>query len=518
MLLVSVGNSTNALPVNTPPAPPLCGGVGKNDTITEGQGFPLTPWPFNFSGDKMRKYVAIFCFILLFYTSSADAFIPLAWPAAYILGGSAAILTGVVGTRAIMKSDVNSTITASGLISRPSKIAYFLAQGAYINLMEKDVSASLSMYQAKNIADKNPSEYPALKNALKDSFEPPNINGKVGDIFIIPEGQRKVSGVFPQPASKKNSPSNPYIFIGSSVVSYYYYNEIADKWPAADGFYYYSGATNIDFPRNTVDNTPPPLTTPAKFASRLSLVPEPILTDVPVTSSYQAEIDKMLQDSDYVPEFSDDTTGLPLVYPPDIVTPAELDKYNNETKAREAAASVAPAQAAAVSSGQASVTAAQAAATSATTIASANPSDSGLQQKAAEALAALAAAQATLDKTLADIASAQATETAAVAETAATVPEIPARKTVSFAPLLALNGILSTTYPFNLPNVITSYFSMFQGEGLAPAFDLPLPMGNSIHVDLAIFDPVATLIRFMLGILITCGMFFYIIHFFRGVS
>jgi hypothetical protein len=103
-------------------------------------------------------------------------------------------------------------------------------------------------------------------------------------------------------------------------------------------------------------------------------------------------------------------------------------------------------------------------------------------------------------------------------DSAASVPESDARKEIDTTPLDALKGALATTYPFNLPSVIGSYYDKFAVDAIIPVFSLHLPLGQVIEVDLAPFEPVAKLCRFLVGLLVTSGMLFYIVHFFRGIS
>jgi hypothetical protein len=103
-------------------------------------------------------------------------------------------------------------------------------------------------------------------------------------------------------------------------------------------------------------------------------------------------------------------------------------------------------------------------------------------------------------------------------DSAAPVPASEERKTLDFSKLDALKGALASTYPFNVPASIASYYTSLVADPTAPVFDLPLPLGGNIHVDLAIFNGIAVLVRFLVGTLVSCGMMYYVVHFFRGIS
>jgi hypothetical protein len=82
----------------------------------------------------------------------------------------------------------------------------------------------------------------------------------------------------------------------------------------------------------------------------------------------------------------------------------------------------------------------------------------------------------------------------------------------------SIKGALNSTFPFNTVSRLSSYYSTFSVDAAAPSFILPLPLGNSLNVDLSIFDPLAAVIRFLLGLSATIGVTYYIFQFWRGVS
>lgn len=95
---------------------------------------------------------------------------------------------------------------------------------------------------------------------------------------------------------------------------------------------------------------------------------------------------------------------------------------------------------------------------------------------------------------------------------------IEALKTLNFESLKALSGAMTSVFPFNLLSQVSSVYDSLVREPQAPAFDVSLPLGNTVHVDLSIFDSLASACRFLVGLLLTVGVVYYIVRFYRGVA
>jgi len=91
-------------------------------------------------------------------------------------------------------------------------------------------------------------------------------------------------------------------------------------------------------------------------------------------------------------------------------------------------------------------------------------------------------------------------------------------KSLNFVKLKDLINVMGNVFPFNLLSSVSGYFSPFVSSPVAPSFDLPIYQDNSLHIDLAFFDPVATLCRWVISILLTVGSIMGIVRFYRGVS
>lgn len=334
----------------------------------------------------MRKIVVVLMMCLTLWHGQAQAFVPLAIPAAYLVAG-AAVATGTVGVYAAMKSGVASNLSAAGLISRPTKMAYYYMVGSVAQLMEKDVNTNITRSQAIGIINSKPTTYPTLKTALsvKDAFVVDSNNLAVNSNIVNPQSSTGYSKVTSIQVFTGGGYSGTNPLFTSGYVNY------------LSGFNSGTG-TYSTMTRYWCSNVTP-LTLPATDQQFQANISNP---DNTLKSNYQAEMDKVLQDPDYVPSFSDASTGLP----PDMshaLSPSDLAIYNDREQKKELAAQTAIA---AVDSRQAAVTAAAASVTGARdayVASGGNPStgvggDPALYQKYLDSLRSQATAQAALDQ------------------------------------------------------------------------------------------------------------------------
>lgn len=245
-----------------------------------------------------------------------------------------------------------------------------------------------------------------------------------------------------------------------------------------------------------------------------------------VDSPLQAELDKMFQDPDYVPAFTDDSTGLPYSPPVGLPSPdqikAAVDTYNRNGALADSKASVQSANSGAVSAARGAADSAHAAAQQAGSASAANPGDAGLANAYADALARAAAADAALAKAKADQAKSDNAFTNMSASASESMPSVAKPdeiKSVDFSTLARLNGVISNTFPLSMLTNVPSYLApLLSGDVSAPQFDIPLYGDKKFHIDLTPFDPVAAVMRFIMALLISIGMILYVIRFWRGVS
>lgn len=167
----------------------------------------------------------------------------------------------------------------------------------------------------------------------------------------------------------------------------------------------------------------------------------------------------------------------------------------------------------ALTAAQASLATATANNTAAQAALAANPTSIPLQTAATAAAAALAAAQASA-------ATAAQTATAAAAANAEIYPNasIDALLAIDFSPFMGLSGAFANVWPFCLLGTIAAMLSPLVASPVAPCFTLGLPLGQSLTIDLSIFDPVALVLRWVVGLCLTIGAIMGMVRFWRGVA
>lgn len=499
----------------------------------------------------MKKFLVSIVLIFTLSTS-AFAFAPLAIPAAYWVASSILHVATAAGIYYAMKtgSGSGSSVDGSANTFKPSQVAW--VNTADLNLpnpqvQSKNVTANMSLSQLKTVVqanDASKAKYSAINETLRHGslptpVQPGNSPLPIDSVVATSGGAlyQVTSGPEFQGIADHNlSIVNPVNPGGGALTQIMYPGGVYSNktpWPAT---LWFLGDVDGSYSRLYNQQLSGPVTpayrdsTPIEVATALSSTGPPS-SRTPINSAYQEQLDMAFQDPNYVPTFTDDTTGLPYAPPPNsqIATPAQLAAYNTSGGIKAAATD---AQAVAAASSAAGLTAANAAATAASGAVGAaaaalagNPSDLGLQAKladaqlaAAKAASAAAAAKTADDKLKASQAAAALKDDTALNDTAAGVPGDSVRKSLDFTPFHSLKGVLASTFPFNLASTVAGYYSAFTAAPAAPVFDLALPLDQSIHVDLTVFNPIAALIRFLVGSLLSIGCVYYVIHFFRGIS
>lgn len=436
--------------------------------------------------------------LVLILTVNASAFAPLVVAGMYLTGSLVIHVAAVAGIYYAMTTGGTSTVAATtGEISRPSKVTWVDLTLPTPAVVEKNITAKLPAATAKSMANAAPSTYPNIKAA--SSYTVPAFYGPSTPLPADPTGMvgQKVYTAYQNTywvldsfagnvvGSNPSSPNwNIAYFNGSQVGIYNGPNGSNSNWAKYN-------AHSVSAP---AANQPQPATD-AQFATNIANNG----VSGAVKTAMQSEIDKMINDSSYVPTFTDDSTGLPFAPPAStsVAEPSKVAAYNNNQTAAETAS------------------AAGTAAAAATRAAWLNYSGN----KGAGTYAQYQAAVAGQAATAAGTARNAATDANNAADTAAAVPSSGAAKTFSTAKFSQLKGALTSTYPFSTINTIGTYYSLLSsGSNTAPVFSLPLPMSHTMTVDLSIFDPVATTIRYLFGILFTAGCGWYVVRFWRGVA
>lgn len=482
----------------------------------------------------MKKIIVALALVLVLSVQSF-AFAPLAYlvavtgiPAyAWVTSAAVHVGAGAVGLYYALKSGQTSKTDSVGTISRPSSAVWIDTKD--FQVVEKPLNAKLSKSEAERISSSNPTKYPKVNSVFQPviPLTPTTLSpGTVVKEWYTNTGSYKVVR-FDKSNTNTWGPSSPaprdgtynqkitlnhygtgrhLLQVGSNYSSFAW--DHGFKYCA---FYEVSSDTST----NPVNAKVPP--TVSQVVSSLSTAG----ADTQVKDLYQEELDQMMQDPDYIPVFSDATTGLPYVPPSqaEVMTPSQIDSHNLSVDAYNKKQQAAETAAAASSDAQTAATNAGAAyAASGGDISTGVGGDSSLYQKYLDAKAAASVARAASDAAQAALAQDALDDKKESDDTASDVPVNEERKTLDFTPLHALKSKLDTTYPFNLPGIVLGYYTALKSTPEAPQFDLFLPLGQTMHIDLSPFDSIAVLMRYLIGILLTLGIVYYIIHFFRGIS
>ena len=476
------------------------------------------------------KKIFVALALVLVLSAQSFAFAPLAYlvavtgiPAyAWITSASIHVGAGAVGLYYALKSNQSSKTDSAGTISRPAAAVFIDTKD--LQVVEKSLNAKLPKTEVERISASQPAKYPKLKAAsTKLSYPgyedaaalPATMQSYVPNQQIHLSASKcvKVSYVEGSPAGWNGNVDGSL----SGWKDRPEYSKFEVFHPTSD-HPDYPKAVWIETVHYSVQTSPTPISVPKSVLEYLaSVAPTGTVTD----SALQEELDQMMKDPDYIPVFSDATTGLPYAPPSqaEVMTPAQIDAhnkavdaYNKKQQAAETAVgAAADAQKAAENAGAAYVA-------SGGNLSTGVGGDSSLYQKYLDAKAAASGAQSASDAAQAGLAQDELNKQKESEDSAGEVPGNEERKTLDFTPLHALKSKLDNTYPFNLPGIVLGYYSALKSTPEAPQFDLALPLGQTMHIDLSPFESIALLMRYLIGVLLTSGIIYYIIHFFRGIS
>lgn len=350
----------------------------------------------------MKKYI-ITISMLLCLATSVSAFAPLVY-IGYVVGtelapyvAATAAIHGaaiVAGVYYYMKPEP-STVSSSGVVSKPSEVQWIDLTLPLPAVVTKPVQTQITPEQLKDIGSKkNPdgtNKYPSLQPVVAPVETPtyPTTN-PVGMVVKAADGNNYIVGSLLYASGGSGSGGNCSGWIGA-ITTY-------SGTPAIDllidgrcSFYRYTFTTALPtLPNNSVPKTD------AQIGSGIASSG----SSGPVKSNLQSELDKVLQDDDYVPTFIEDN-GNTYVPPVNAATPQQVKAYNDAgSAASDAAGHAATASAAASatpssSSASTATSAAQAAGVSSTvSLNQSNVAPSPASIAAADAAAASAAAAA----------------------------------------------------------------------------------------------------------------------------
>lgn len=333
----------------------------------------------------MKKLLLTIITVVIFSFQSAFAFVPLVVPV--IAVASAALILSAAGVYYSMNPASSSShfVDSVGNVARSASCLYVALTSAPVPVPEVEtvpVKAKIPYSQVTSLSEKlnadGSKKYPLTYNKSHGPDAPDIASSSpVGAVVATSWGVRKITSKSSTSYCQLNVSSIPTSTNGGATIV------IQDGYQCSG-----SGSSSHQTIFYTSSSSAPiVVVTPAKFVSNLSL---PVSGGAVTDSSVQSEIDHMLQDPDYVPSFTDDTTDLPYYPPAGLPSAAQIA---SAVAHANAVASAADALASAQNSAsQADIAASQAAANSA-----AHPDDPALQNAAASAASAAAAARAAAD-------------------------------------------------------------------------------------------------------------------------
>lgn len=465
---------------------------------------------------RFKKSLVVSAFCLVVTAKVASAFAPLVIPAWYWGASVVLHVAAAAGLYYAMAPGQSSAVSASG-VKRPSNAVWVDLDT--LNLNEKSLKAEMSLSKARQLASKtNPDstkKYPLAYSAFNGEgyelanptdSEPGNSVNKYAQVngqwVKLTSYTGKYIGYIYNPPEK----TEPFIVNGKV------YFPVGQATP-----YYSQLAQNMAYYTYTPVSPP----SPGPYSDSKSL--ENLTgsqSGGTLKSEYQSELDRMFQDPDYVPTFTDGTTGLPWAPPPasTVMSPDQLAAYNASGAARDAREAALDSARAATSNAAAALDVSRDAYVSS----GGNPDtlqggDASLRDAYVRARGAFDSAKAAEDRQAADNASADAEEAEEDSDNPFSLPSAGEAPDLDFSKFGSLKGALSSTYPFSLISRLPDLLSPFSRPPSAPVIHLPV-YGNDMVVDLSAFDPVASVCRWCMGLFATVGVVYYVVHFWRGVS
>jgi hypothetical protein len=443
---------------------------------------------------RSKLFITSISLLVLFTVKSTFAFVPVLIPA-WIYGTTAALaVTGAAaGLYYGMKTGVSTKTSATGDLYRNSEAAYAIATASGAAALKEDgITAKMLFDTAKAISAKlntdNSNKYPLTKAAMTKTVgsDGPQLTNQVGDIISTNVGYKQITSRttatsvnYPPDYGRVSQDSTQALVLGGAN----------------------SGGVGLML-RVTLrwgTGTAVPATRPStsdEFSKTVTGSSTPLVQSTPVSATYQAELDKMFQDPDYVPVFTDDTTGLLYTPPTGVLTMAQLEAANLVGTASDDRTAAVAAAVAAEATAQTARDNALASKNAAQTAAAANPTDQTLADKLTAAIEKLAAAELALSnaKTTTKTTTATASTTAATdaAATSVTAPTLSAYGTGDFdfaARFTAFINTMKTTGIFSIPTTMlnmpsggSSVFNLSFGRFGSYTYDLSSQLGSGLAI------------------------------------
>lgn len=411
---------------------------------------------------------------------------------------------------------ISHAVTVAGAVARSAMMAYHSMNTYFQDQMwGKLVTAKMALTDVYAKAAAAPTTYPLLKAATSTQTNAP---------YALPV--TSYAGT-----SYPHTVGTPITYNGANyvVASYAHLTSggctnvcmTSDKPPTVYMNYPQAGhmeiIQNYDYgPKDIwifdVSSPPTPIYAAATVAQfKASIAPSGTVTD----TATQAEIDTMIASNQSSVSVVDDANpgsgnvdNSPPVVPPSSATTTSQAPPSITGLGTQGAVAATTALTAA----QTNVATKQAAVDTAQDIYNANPTPS--------TLADLRAKQAELSQAQTGAQAAANTSAQAQQANEEAYPDIAkdAVKHFDFSKLNMLKNIMANTFPFSLLTGLVGYYNVFLGEPTPPVFTIPMPLGNEMTVDLTSFNPIAEIMRWVIGTLMSIGIIYVLVRFWRGVA
>jgi hypothetical protein len=450
------------------------------------------------------KKVTVILFALLSFASSSFASItsipynkPWLWPfATTALFGNLATGTanGALGLYYWINAALSPSVSSTGDVTIPSKATWVDLTASPPSMVSQDLTTKMPFTTAQSIAGTMVSgspKYPAAYNAFYgQTLNTPSLAMSAGMYFSGYGGATvKATSCTSDSGPNGTAPASG-AYLTNGWVDFFGPSNSQSSGYAA---YRYCAVTPA---------TPPTGPLPAATAV-LNLTGSS--SGGNATSALQSQLDAMANDPNYVPSFSDATTGLPYAPPPsaNVATPAAVTAYQTAQSADGSATSSTTATpGSSAGAGGASRSGTAPASSGSTSGGSAGTSVTG--SSGSNGTAPVPASGST-PATVGNIGTAGTF----------TVPQL---HTLSFKSANGLIGALQNAYPFNMLPTVANTLTQFVSTPSPPKYTLPLPLGINMTIDLTPWDGVATMCRYIIAAILTYGFIMSVVNFWRGVS
>lgn len=458
----------------------------------------------------MKKLISALLIVSLICSTYREAE-AIAIPVAAVVVGSALLLTAA-GTA--YYSNPSTSAAASAAVSTAGN--YYRAVDAYTSgvtaygkqQIYKDVATLKVSGQALIDAVKNAADgtYSALKDLLTNdpSTIPPDSLPSAGDVVTASNGfNYALSGGYALFASNalQDVERLGVQFYSSGYVYYSYY--VRETYPvnpsACIANVYRAPVSSTTLPSTYL---PPvsPVVTPADLPSRLS-------PGGSIPADVADEMDDLIKNN------------------PSIATPT-AGATATGTAALDDSGSQVPPYVPVLPDGVSTTPPDTVTGLGAQTLADAQARLAAAQQALAEAQAAAAADPASLPLqqvvTTAQTAVANATQAVSNADEKASesynTPQKPPLRLFDFSKWTQLLNIMSNVWPFTLLLTLSDYFNLLVTEPVAPVFSLHIYQDKQLSIDLSMFDTIALITRWIIGLLLSFGSVQLLLKWWRGVS